>query len=507
MSLVKKAKSHYLLLLIILYFVVRIINLTVLPIFNDEAIYLDWGWRETHTPGMLYYSMYDSKPPLLMWVFGIFETVFTDPLFAGRFVSVLVGLFTLSGIYIIAKTFFNKNIAFLSSLIYIVVPIFAFFDRQALMESAVAAVGVWACYLAMKLWITNKERYAYFLGLILGIGFCIKYSAILFILIYVLLSCIIWWKGKQKSQTAKQVGIVLVTIFTSTFLLIINPDFLNSLPRNAQYSLTLTELLHFPIMTWLKNAGDNLAISFFYITPFIFIAAIFGIAFVLKEKKKTYLLLIIWILLCLLIQTLVVRETSQRYLVSYLPLLVIPAAYMFHAVIERQKTIGLLILIGSLVVPFILSCLLLFSPSQYILIMAKTNPYSQMEYLTGATSGYGVSEVKDYLESVSENQDIFVGFAKNTGNPESSVVDYLHKNDYITTGTFDSRQFGDALNSVDCLSLLKKMYFISRNDEQAGMNKFLSKVKTFPNPYSNYSIGIYTVKEPCRGKSVQINVE
>ncbi len=507
MSLIKKAKSHSLLLLIIVYSLIRIINLTLLPIFNDEAIYLDWGWRETHIPGMLYYSMYDSKPPFLMWFFGIFETIFTDPLFAGRLVSVFVGIFTLSGIYLIAKTYFNKNIALLSSLLYIFIPIFSFFDRQALMESAIAAINVWAYYFAVKVWTTNKQHYAYFLGLILGIGFCIKYSATLFIVTYVILSGIFLWKGRKKDQTIKQTGIVLGTLFASTFLLIINPDFLNSLPRNAQYSLTLPELLQFPIMIWLKNIKSNVIITFFYLTPFILISSLAGFALIFKEKKKTHLLLIVWILLCLILQTLIARGTSQRYLVSYLPLLVIPAAYIFHVFIEKNKTRGLFILIGSLVIPFILTFLILFSPSQYILFMSKTNSYSQTEYLRDTTSGYGVKEMKDYIESISENQQIFVGFADNTGNPESSVVNYFHKSDHITTGSFDSRQFGNTLDGVDCLSLPKKMYFISRKDEQAGMNKFLSKVKTFPNPYSNYSIGIYTIKEPCQGKSVQINIE
>ena len=37
------------------YVLFRLSNLTLLPIFNDEAIYLDWGWRETHSAGNLYY--------------------------------------------------------------------------------------------------------------------------------------------------------------------------------------------------------------------------------------------------------------------------------------------------------------------------------------------------------------------------------------------------------------------------------------------------------------------
>src|SRR3989344_8880884 len=110
--------KHFLLILA-LYFLLRLTNLTLLPIFNDEAVYLDWGWRETHIPDALYYSLYDGKQPLLMWFFGISETIFTDPLFAGRIISVLTGAFTLLGIYLLAKILFNKKVAVISALLYI----------------------------------------------------------------------------------------------------------------------------------------------------------------------------------------------------------------------------------------------------------------------------------------------------------------------------------------------------------------------------------------------------
>jgi len=60
-----------LLFIILFYFLLRLPKLTLIPIFNDEAIYLDWGWREIHGGASLFYSLYDGKQPLLMWVFGI----------------------------------------------------------------------------------------------------------------------------------------------------------------------------------------------------------------------------------------------------------------------------------------------------------------------------------------------------------------------------------------------------------------------------------------------------
>ena len=111
-------ENKLILLLTLFYFVIRIINLTKLPIFNDESIYLDWGYREIHNPGFLYYSLYDAKQPLLMWIFGIFESIFYSPLFMGRLVSVLAGLLTLIGIYKVAKSLGDEKLAVLSSVLY-----------------------------------------------------------------------------------------------------------------------------------------------------------------------------------------------------------------------------------------------------------------------------------------------------------------------------------------------------------------------------------------------------
>src|SRR3989344_5533705 len=101
--------------ILLLYLATRPINLTLMPIFIDEANYLDWGWRETHTPNFLFYSLYDAKPPLVMWLFGLSQSAISDPLLAGRLVTVLFGLATLLGLYLISP---------FSSLIYVFVPIF-----------------------------------------------------------------------------------------------------------------------------------------------------------------------------------------------------------------------------------------------------------------------------------------------------------------------------------------------------------------------------------------------
>lgn len=89
---------RYFFLLILLYGLTRLINVTILPIFNDESIYLRWGWLEVQSNSW-FIPLYDGKQPLLTWAFGYAQVYFTDPLFGARLVSIATGLLTLLGIF------------------------------------------------------------------------------------------------------------------------------------------------------------------------------------------------------------------------------------------------------------------------------------------------------------------------------------------------------------------------------------------------------------------------
>ncbi len=159
-------KDKILLSLCAFYLLLTSANLTILPIFNDESIYLDWAIRSTTVPGMLYYSVYDGKPPLMIWLFGISEYFISDPLFAGRLVSVIFGLLTLIGLFFLSRLFLDKKSAYITCLLYIFTPLIYFFNRQALMESGVATAGVWSTYFFLLFMKNKNTKYAIFSGLI-----------------------------------------------------------------------------------------------------------------------------------------------------------------------------------------------------------------------------------------------------------------------------------------------------------------------------------------------------
>ncbi len=493
-----------LLLFFCIFLFSRLFNLILLPIFNDEAIYLDWGWRETHIPGELYFSLYDNKQPLLMWIFGIAEQFFDDPLFAGRSVSIVTGICTFLGIYRISKTFFNKNVAFIATFLYTIVPIFVFYDRQALMESVIAAIGVWTCYFALRYWSTNAQKYSYIIGFFLGVGFFIKSSALIFILSFLIISCFLVLKSREKKEKAIDICIVVGIMLATDFLLLINPQFWSTLSKNTLYSLSLSEILKIPISLWINNSIGNLEIIFIFVTPFIFLFSIVGIHSVFK-KGFIYKFFVLWFLLPICIETIMTRSVSIRYLVSFLPLLTIFAG-VFAVEIIKKFTFGRFFLLLSIVIPLMLTFQLLFSPAYFIISLSKVTKYSLMEYIKGYTSGYGVKETVEYINKISKGKQTLVGIALNAGNPESALMAYLAKSKHITVMYLDGKLLGEPVEDKQCLSLPVQTLFVSRNNELAGLNSFLIPLKKIHNPYSDNYITISQVNQHCRGKTLKLHI-
>src|SRR3989344_1150596 len=70
--------------LTILYFTTRLVNLKLIPIFTDEAIYARWAQIALHDPVNRFISLEDGKQPLFIWLAAIAQKFISDPLIATR---------------------------------------------------------------------------------------------------------------------------------------------------------------------------------------------------------------------------------------------------------------------------------------------------------------------------------------------------------------------------------------------------------------------------------------
>ena len=138
--------------------------------------------------------------------------------------------------------------------------------------------------------------------------------------------------------------------------------------------------------------------------------------------------------------------------------------------------------------------------------MANLTKYSQLTYLKGSNSGYGIQEAVVFIKQLPIPK-LFIGVAENTGNPESAMFIYFSKSEKYNVAYFDAKLLTIDTSPYDCLDLGVPFIFVARNSQQGGLDKFLVKIKTVKNSYDDsYSIGIYQLKPECKGKYLKLQV-
>lgn len=483
-------------ILILFFLITRLINLDKLPIFNDEAIYLDWGWKEIHYKGELYFSLFDGKQPMLMWVFGIFQNVFKDPLIAGRVVSVITGFITLIGIYLISRKIFNPRIAYLSSLLYVLIPIFIFFDRQALMESTMSTVGVWLFFFFILNISNPRKIYGLLSGILVGVGLFVKSNAFLFVVAFVAVSFYAIYnsnKSKFKLEFFVSQIIGIIASFIVLYPLTSQRDFGKIIEMNSRYAYSLSEILGNFQQILLINLRSTSEILLWYLNPIFLILVILGLLFLVKDKIKYADYLIIWIISTLSVFLLFTKNSSPRYIVSILPLLTLLIGFGINKLWETNKKYGALPAIG-LYMTLYLAYTLVISPISYFYIMGRLTPnHSIQEYVQGWTSGYGVKNAYELVARVSEKEQIKVVVRSDSGNPESAIFAYTNGNENIITSYLDF----DCNNSKAVFRGEEKLpaYFITRGLQFEGREKCLKEIKKFYKPYGNEFVGVYKINQ------------
>ncbi len=481
-SFTKSISGHSLVTLSILYLFSRLINLTKLPIFNDEAIYLDWGWKSLHTSAGLFYSLYDAKPPFLIWIFGIFESVINSPLFVGRLVSVTAGLLTLIGIYKVAKSLEGSRVALLASVLYIVIPLFAFFDRQALMESSVTAAGVWSFYFLLKILENKRDKYIIYLGLTLGIGIFIKLQALVFLFpVFFIL---------MYHKLFKQVVFSLVTTLVVLSPLLFQKIFWSSFSSNSRFMLSIPEILSFPFSLWINNVSTTASVSFFHLTPVIFMLAIYGTYLFLKRKKAT---LPVFFLVNIILVLFLGRSLNPRYLSAFLVSIPIFCSY---AILNIKKPFAFLVGVIAVLPAAAFTTLLFFSPITYFNFLDKMTVTSQKDsYMNDWTSGYGMPETVNHLESLSKDKQIVVGVRLDAGNPESAIFTYFNGSKNVMVTYLDPRILNPDLLKLTCLPSNIPVYFVARDGILNGLDKFFQEDVRFGKPEGQHYVSIHSLKK------------
>lgn len=387
----KYLKSSLLLLIICLvYLFSRIYNLTSLPVFGDEAIYVRWSQIIKSVDTLRFVPMTDGKQPLFMWITALSLKLF-DPLIAGRIVSVFAGMGTIIVLYLISQSY-------LPSLIYLFLPFCFFFDRLATADSLLSFFGILSLYLSLKLAQKPRLDLAMILGAVLGLAWLTKSPAIYFVVLSLFTFALYNPKNLKKIYLPLLSAFIAFCIYN---LLRLGPQFAQIAIRNKDYIWPLTEILKHPLDPLIPHLKDTVNLYKYYISwPLLFVP--FSL-YIFRKKIKIDRQLIIftaWWILPLIANAAMAKVFTARYILFVLPPLILILAHIFKPIFNKK---------------YIFILLLLFIPNIWRIYQISSNPYvlklpsTETGYISGWTSGWGINEASKYLILRSKEANIIVG--------------------------------------------------------------------------------------------------
>jgi 4-amino-4-deoxy-L-arabinose transferase-like glycosyltransferase len=170
-------KKNFLILMIILLiaFVYRIRGL-----FNPLLDYHSWRQTDTATIAYNFYStdMNIFKPRLNVfpeirelefhiypYIVAVLYHIFGFHEFIGKLVSIFFGLGTIAFLYLLAKKYFNENVALFSAAFFAVAPMAVYYNRTFMPESTMLFFSITTIYFLTN-WLENNKVVNYILSIV-----------------------------------------------------------------------------------------------------------------------------------------------------------------------------------------------------------------------------------------------------------------------------------------------------------------------------------------------------
>lgn len=417
-------------LILIFSFVIRLYNLTLLPVFADEAIYIRWAQIMGAEPTLRFLPLSDGKQPLFMWVLMFVVRRFSDPLFISRLLSVFCGTGTLIGIFSVSYILFkSKKVSLLSSLVWALSPFSFFFDRMALVDSMLALFGVWTMVFSILTVKLKRLDTALLTGFMLGFSLLTKSPAIFFVILLPVTWLLGDWSRNRKNNFKNLfvfLGLTIVTLVIGYGLyniLRLGPNFNLITSRNQDYVFPLSHAwtnFKDPFIFHIKEIFSD---WFIRMGPWpILILAILGILVTSRKYVREKFVLIAWFFLPILIQSEYAKVFTVRYILFTLP----PVFILATLGVLNKKFKPL----------FVVLFVLFVSTSLYFNYRLITKPEvanlpssERSGYLEEWTSGTGIKEVADYISNEyksDESTQIVVGTEGYFGTLPDGLQIYLN---------------------------------------------------------------------------------
>ncbi len=407
------------------YLLTRLINLDTFPIFTDEGIYIHWSQVAWKDATFRFISLTDGRQPLQTWATIPFLKIFpNNMLFGGRLFAVASGFGTLVGLVTTMWYLFGKREAYFTGLLYIITPYFLFYDRLALVDSAITAAVIWMFFFSILLARTLRLDVAMILGTITGFALLGKSSVRLYAAL-IFLSCIliIYKNGVSKvshfvshiidiirgdsGKVMRLVNFVLLYgVALGIAILIYNVQRLSPYLhfvelKNTTFVLTLPELMADPFNRFPTNIINIPLYIFAEMAYVVGILGVVGFYFMYKRDRVITSYLLSWILIAAVLLSFVAKVLFPRYIMPLGGLLIMPAGLLLANIKSRKYVWGILIMIMLSIGYF--NYTILFDPAKIPLPEVDRG-----QYIEDWPAGWGIKEIVDIAREKSKEKPVYI---------------------------------------------------------------------------------------------------
>jgi len=430
--------------IVCLYLISRFQNLLAIPVFGDEAIYLRWSQIIKNEETMRFVPVGDGKQPFFMWLTVPFFKIFSDPLLAGRAVSVMSGLGIIFGLYFIF--FFisrHRWQSLLPVIIYLFLPFSFFFDRLSLPDNLLSFFGVFSLLFALLLSKYPRFDLSMVLGLTLGLAWLTKSPAIYFLA----LSWFTFFLYSPKNFKYWYLPLISSLIaFTIYNILRLGPQFHMIGLRNLDYVWPIGEILKHPLDPLKPHLIDLFHIYRQFIGAILVLLLVFLRYRLPLATNKLILVLVAWWLGPVILNCAVAKSFTARYILYTLPSLILLLSLIFFKISAKLK--------------YLILALLLIPNLIYIINLSLTPftaslPSTESGYLSDWTSGWGIKPASDYLKLRAKSANVIVGTEGGFGTLPDGLQIYTDhifhltvigvglKFEQLPSSLVNARQYGD----------------------------------------------------------------
>lgn len=395
--------------LILILSILRFINLGIVPVFGDEALYLNLADRILENPESFLDSIRFGVMPITIWFLFLIDYItpdFINPLILGRAVMVITDLISAFLVFLIGNLLLGKKVGALAPIIYLSIPLNFFHSRLVLLDSLTNALVLGAIYLALKTFYQKRLAefgwfYIIIISLLLVFSFFTKPLAVVsFGAVFLIPLLAVFEKKINKKKLINlflNFGLVLflTVLALAIFYLPVSKEFTS---RFVSESATLVQsfirlkINLWKVFWWTRD----------YLTLPIIMGSLIGALFGVFKKSVKIIYLALWTGLVIILDSLFGSIFYPRHLYPIVAPVSILTGFLVVKFFSINKILGAVI------------CLTILIPLWQKNFLLLTNPYpalsleDKQQFYEDWTSGVGIYEIAQTLKDLSKNQKIKV---------------------------------------------------------------------------------------------------